>query len=61
MGKEIYWKLADRFSKTKQEQEEEEEELRELEKIDNTPKKRISMVQCEDLDGKVVKDRMLHL
>jgi ABC-type dipeptide/oligopeptide/nickel transport system ATPase component len=65
MGKPIYWKLSDRYHKTMEEQEEEEAERQALQMMDlqQSSRKRISCVQCEDEDGKLISPHndMLHL
>ena len=56
IGKPIYWSLSDKFKKTQHDIEEEEEERIEVEKeiAANATKKKISCVQCEDEEGKVM-------
>lgn len=61
MGKQIYWRLAEEYTKTLHEQDEEEAERMELERMENAPRKRISMVQCEDGEGKVLREQQSHM
>ena len=61
MGKQVYWRLAEQYTKTVREQDEEEAERVELERMENAPRRRISMVQCEDEEGKVLRDHQSHM
>ena len=63
IGKEVYWQLSDKYKKNKKDMEEEEYERMIVEKeIANTSsKKRISMVQCEELDGTISHNPLLKL
>ena len=60
MGKSIFWKLSERYTKTQEQQDEHERELSELALMEmNVPaKRRISCVQCTDAS---VNPELLHL
>ncbi len=50
IGKPIYWKLSDKFTKTEDDKRREEEAEMEERMERNKPKNRISTVQCEDAE-----------
>ena len=52
IGKPIYWQLSNRYTKTEEDKRREEQEEMEEMRNKNEPKKRISMVQCEDSEEK---------
>jgi hypothetical protein len=56
IGKDIYWKLSQKYRKSEQDMLDEENERKEAEKetIHIQNKKRISCVQCEDANGQVI-------